>query len=196
MRNRSFIILLILHGIVLILIGVYITYIQISPLKERLTSITKNFQDKSEYKKYNQPEKQSEKIKTVVEPIISSEQPIFTSNIQFAPRANTSTIEKLPTTSNTIVWKYNDTPFGYDVQTNYNVQKIQLLSLPVINIPLLKDSQTSPLRKRIPFVIRTKKKVTTTEKWFGRIRVAGEYMKPSRLSILKSINVADVEPVN
>ncbi|MDQ1318461.1 MAG: hypothetical protein QG588_2123, partial [Candidatus Poribacteria bacterium] len=119
MRNRSFIILLILHGIVLILIGVYITYIQISPLKERLTSITKNFQDKSEYKKYNQPEKQSEKIKTVVEPIISSEQPIFTSNIQFAPRANTSAIEKLPTTSNTIAWKYNDTPFGYDVQTNY-----------------------------------------------------------------------------
>jgi hypothetical protein len=196
MRSRSLIILLILHGIVLILIGIYITYIQITPLKERLTSITKNFQDKSEYKKYNQPEKQSEKIKAVVDPIISSEQPTFTDNIQFAPRVNTSSIEKLPLSSNTMVWRYNNAPIGYDVQTNSNVQKIQLLSLPFINTPSPKDSLTPPLRKLIPYVLGTKKKVTTTEKLPGRIRVAGKDVKPSHLSIFKRINVADVETVN
>jgi len=183
--SQSFVISLILHGVILLVLGAYIAYTQSPPVKEWVASTFLKAQ------KEVKPKERPKEIKPIVRPTIPTEQPVPIQDVQVVPRVTTAADVRAPRVATTTVLEFSAVPIRHDVQINPNVPQVKVMP-EVVTYANIPAATSSP--EGISFAAPVAAPAAPT---IGRgivgtqVRVARGPMKPKGLSMIKNITVAD-----
>ena len=182
--SQSFIISLILHGVILFVLGAYIAYTQSPPVKEWVASTFLKAQ------KEVKPKERPKEIKPIVRPTIPTEQIVPIEDIKVMPRVMTAAVVRAPRAAATTTLEFSDVPIRHDVKVNPNVPKVKVMPEVVTyaNIP----TTASPEGISFSAPVAAPAAPTIGRGIVGtQVRVARGPMKPKGLSMIKNITVAD-----
>jgi hypothetical protein len=182
--SQSFIISLILHGVILFVLGAYIAYTQSPPVKEWVASTFLKAQ------KEVKPRERPKDIKSMVRPTIPTEQLVPIEDIKVMPRVMTAAVVRAPRATLTTTLEFSDVPIRHDVKVNPNVPKVKVMPEVVTyaNIPTTASPEGISFSRPVaaPTAPTIGRGIVGTQ-----VRVARGPMKPKSLSMVKNITVAD-----
>ena len=181
--GQSFIIALIVHGVLLLVLGAYIAYTQSPEIQEFLASTFLKPQ------KTEKPEERPKEFKPIVRPTIPTEQPLLMQDVQVVPRVTTAAVVRAPRVTATVL-EFSATPVRHDVRIVPNVPKVKVMPdvVTYADIP----TATSPERISVSAPVSTPTAPSVGRGIVGtQVRVARAPQKPKGLSMIKNIVVAD-----
>lgn len=184
--NQSLIILLCCLVITIAIIAIY-QYIY-SPLENQTIVALPSVQKQAKSRENYQHEKQSEGIKTVVKPILSMEQPLLTSDYQFVPKASDPVILEMSSIDSIIAPTFSNIHLKHTVQTG--IPKIRGTASSSDYVPSIKFPHNTSSKWTAYPEPKIVKPVATTKKR-PMARTAEGNMKPSNLSMIKNIVIAE-----
>jgi len=192
--GQSFIIALIIHGGILLILGAYIAYTQSPPVKEWVASTFLKAQ------KEVKPKERPKDLKPVVRPTIPTEQPMAVQQVTMTPRITTAAVVRAPVAyATTEVLEFDNTP----VPRTMNVQVANAPRVSVAaNVVTYANIPTSTSEQGISFSAPVGDVGIGSAPVVGRgivgtqVRVAKGAIKPTGLSMIKNITVADTGLAN
>jgi hypothetical protein len=192
--GQSFIIALIIHGALLLVLGAYIAYTQSPPIKEWVASTFLKAQ------KEVKPKERPKELKPVVKPTIPTEQPLAVQQVQVAPRITTAAVVRAPVAyATTEVLEFDNTPMPRTVNvTITNAPQVRVASQIVTyaNIPTTTTEQGISFSAPVGDVGIGSAPVVGRGIVGTQVRVAKGAIKPTGLSMIKNITVADTGLAN
>ena len=182
--SQSFLISLILHGVILLVLGAYITYTQSPPVKEWVASVF--LKTPKEIK----PQERPPEIKAVVRPVIPTEQFVPIEDIPITPRVATAAVAKAPRVTTTTVLEFSDVPIKHDVRIDPSVPKVRVVPEVVTyaNIPGVTSPEgiTFSAPVSAPSAPKAGRGIVGTQ-----VEAAKSPMRPRSLSMINVVTVAD-----
>jgi hypothetical protein len=192
--GTSFIIALIVHGALLLVLGAYIAYTQSPPIKEWVASTFLKAQ------KEVKPKERPKDLKPVVKPTIPTEQPLAVQQVQVAPRVTTAAVVRAPVAyATTEVLEFDNTPMPRTVNvTITNAPQVRVASQVVTyaNVPTTTTEQGISFSAPVGDVGIGSAPVVGRGIVGTQVRVAKGAIKPTGLSMIKNITVADTGLAN
>jgi hypothetical protein len=182
--SQAFVISLILHGALLLVLGVYIAYTQSEEIQEFVASTFLKPQ------KTEKPKERPKEFKPIVRPTIPTEQPVPVQDVQVVPRVTTAAVVRAPRVTASTVLEFSATPVRHDVRISPNVPKVKVMPdvVTYADIP----TTTSPEGISVSAPVSTPTAPSVGRGIVGtQVRVARAPMKPKGLSMIKNIAVAD-----
>jgi uncharacterized protein DUF4159 len=183
--SQSLLISLIFHGVILLVLGAYITYTQ-SPVIQEFVASTFLKPQKAEKPPDRPPE-----IKPVVKPTIPTEQIVIIQDIPVVPRVSTAAVVRIPAMYAAIATlEYSDMPIQHDILANPNVPRVEVMPdvVTYANIP----TTTSPDGITVAPPVSAKTAPDVGRGIVGdQVRVARPALKPNALAMIKNISAAD-----
>jgi uncharacterized protein DUF4159 len=182
--GQSFIIALILHGVILIVLGAYIAYTQSAVVQEFMASTFLKPQ------KVEKPKERPKEFKPIVRPTIPTEQPVPIQDVQVVPRVTTAAVVRAPRVTAATVLEFSATPVRRDVRIAPNAPKVKVMPDVVTYADIPTTTSMEGISVSAPVSAPTAPSV-------GRgivgtqVRVARAPVKPKGLTMIKNISVAD-----
>jgi hypothetical protein len=190
----AFIIALIIHGGLLLVLGAYIAYTQSPPIKEWVASTFLKAQ------KEVKPKERPKDLKPVVKPTIPTEQPLAVQQVQVAPRVTTAAVVRAPVAyATTEVLEFDNTPMPRTVNvTVTNAPQVRVASQVVTyaNVPTTTTEQGISFSAPVGDVGIGSAPIVGRGIVGTQVRVAKGAIKPTGLSMIKNITVADTGLAN
>jgi len=182
--GQSFIIALILHGVILLVLGAYIAYTQSAIVKEFMASTFLKPQ------KVQKPKDRPKEFKPVVRPTIPTEQPVPIQDVQVVPRVTTAAVVRAPRVTTANVLEFSAAPVRRNVRIVPNAPKVKIMPDVVTYADIPTTTSMEGISVSAPVSAPTAPSV-------GRgivgtqVRVARAPVKPKGLTMIKNISVAD-----
>jgi hypothetical protein len=191
--GQSFIIALIIHGGILLVLGAYIAYTQSPPVKEWVASTFLKAQ------KEVKPKERPKDLKPVVRPTIPTEQPMAVQQVTMTPRITTAAVIRAPVAyATTEVLEFDNTPVRTMNVQVANAPRVQVASNVVTyaNIPTTTGEQGISFSAPVGDVGIGSAPIVGRGIVGTQVRVAKGAIKPTGLSMIKNITVADTGLAN
>lgn len=182
--GQSFIIALILHGVILIVLGAYIAYTQSAVVQEFMASTFLKPQ------KVEKPKERPKEFKPIVRPTIPTDQPVPIQDVQVVPRVTTAAVVRAPRVTAANVLEFSATPVRHDVRIVPNAPQVKVMPDVVTYADIPTTTSMEGISVSAPVSAPTAPSV-------GRgivgtqVRVARAPVKPKGLTMIKNISVAD-----
>jgi len=191
--SQAFILALIIHGAILLVLGAYIAYTQSPPIKEWVASTFLKAQ------KEIKPKERPKELKPVVRPTIPTEQPMAVQQVQVTPRVTTAAVIRAPMAyATTEVLEFDNTP----MVRSANVQVANAPTVRVATGVVTYANVPTTSEQGIAFSAPVGDVGIGSAPTVGRgivgtqVRVAKGAIKPTGLSMIKNITVADTGLAN
>jgi len=192
--GQAFIIALIIHGAILLVLGAYIAYTQSPPIKEWVASTFLKAQ------KEVKPKERPKDLKPVVRPTIPTDQPAIVQQVM-SPRVTTAAVMRAPVAyATTEVLEFDNTPVARttNVQIASNAPTVRVASNVVTyaNVPATTGEQGIAFSAPVGDIGVGSAPVVGRGIVGTQVRVAKGAIKPTGLSMIKNITVADTGLAN
>ncbi len=182
--SQSFLLSLIIHGVILLALGAYITYTQSPEIQEFVASTFLKPKDAEK------PRERPKEFKPIVRPTIPTDQPVPIQDIPVTPRISTAAVVRAPRINTAAVLEFNATPIKHDVQITPDVPRVRVMPdvVTYTSIP----TTTSPGGITISAPVGTSAAPAVGRGIVAnQVRVAKAPVKPKSLSMIKNITAAD-----
>ena len=190
--SQAFILALIIHGAILLVLGAYIAYTQSPPIKEWVASTFLKAQ------KEVKPKERPKDLKAIVRPTIPTEQPMAIQQVT-TPRVTTAAVIRAPMAyATTEVLEFDNTP----MPRTANVQVANAPTVRVATGVVTYANVPTTSEQGIAFSAPVGDVGIGSAPTVGRgivgtqVRVAKGAIKPTGLSMIKNITVADTGLAN
>ncbi|HGJ65928.1 TPA: hypothetical protein ENS27_11140, partial [bacterium] len=191
--SQAFIIALIIHGALLLILGAYIAYTQTPQVKEWVQSTF--LKPKQDVK----PKERPKDLKPIVRPTVPTEQPMAVQQV-VAPRVTTAAVMRAPVAyASTEVLEFDNTPMVKSVNvTVANAPTVRVASAvqTYANIPATSSDAGLAFSAPVGDVGLGSAPVIGRGIVGTQVRVAKGAIKPTGLSMIKNITVADTGLAN
>jgi len=192
--SQAFVIALIIHGGLLLILGAYIAYTQTPQVKEWVQSTF--LKPKQDIK----PKERPKELKPVVRPTVPTEQPLAVQQVVTTPRVTTAAVMRAPVAyASTEVLQFDNTPMVRSVN-------VQVANAPTVrvatgvqtyaNIPTTTSDSGLAFSAPVGDVGLGSAPVIGRGIVGTQVRVAKGAIKPTGLSMIKNITVADTGLAN
>jgi len=192
--SQAFILALIIHGAILLILGAYIAYTQSPPIKEWVASTFLKAQ------KEVKPKERPKELKPVVRPTIPTDQPMNVQQVM-TPRVTTAAVIRAPLAyTDATVLEFDNTPMPRtaNVQVAANAPRVRVATgvVTYANIPTTTSEQGIAFSAPVGDVGIGAAPVVGRGIVGTQVRVAKGAIKPTGLSMIKNITVADTGLAN
>ena len=183
--NQSLLMSLIIHGVILLVLGVYITYTQSPVIQEFVASAF--LQPQKEVKPPDRPNE----VRPIIRLAIATNPPVILEEIPLMPRVTSAAVVKSDTrTTTATVLEFSNVPVRHDVRVDPSMPKVEVMPdiVTYAKIPAATSSEAITISPPVG---------TSAAPRAGRgivnrqIRVANAPGKSEGLTIVKNIPVAD-----
>ena len=183
--NQSLLISLIIHGVILLVLGVYITYTQSPVIQEFVASTF--LQPQKEVKPPDRPNE----VRPVMRPTITTNPPVIMEEIPLMPRVATAAVVRPSTRANTTtVLKFSNVPVQHDVRVDLSMPKVEVMPdiVTYAKIPATTSSEAIAISPPVGTSAAPRAGRGIVDK---QIRVAKAPAKAEGLTMIKILVVAE-----